>query len=92
VYRFVTDGIESALDQARAAAGHKFVSVMGGADLGRQYIAAGLVDEISFHLVPVLLGGGTRMFEDIHQGHTRLEVVDVVATPAATHLRYRVAR
>jgi dihydrofolate reductase len=90
VYRFVTDGIESALEQARAAAGDKDVTVMGGADLGRQYLAAGLVDEISLHVVPVLFGSGTRMFEDLHKGHVRLEAVETVATPSATHLRYRV--
>jgi dihydrofolate reductase len=90
VYRFVTDGIESALEQARAAAGDEDVCVMGGADLGRQYIAAGLLDEISIHLVPVLFGSGTRMFEDLHKGHVRLEVVDTLATPSATHLRYRI--
>ena len=90
VYRFVTDGIESALKQARAAAGDKDVSIMGGADLGRQYLAAGLVDEVLIHLVPVLFGTGTRMFEDLHKGHVRLEMVDALSTPSATHLRYRI--
>lgn len=92
VYRFVTDGIQSALEQARVAAGDKDVTVMGGADLGRQYIAAGLVDEISIHLVPVLFGGGTRMFGDLHKGHIQLEAVDVLATPSASHVRYRIVR
>ena len=68
MYRFVADGIESALEQARAAAGNKDVTLMGGADLGRQYLAAGLVDDISIHLVPVLFGTGTRMFEGPPQG------------------------
>lgn len=90
VYHYVTDGIESALKQARAAAGDKEVKIMGGADLGRQYLAADLVDEISIHLVPVLLGTGTRMFEDLHQGHVRLEMSDALSTPPATHLRYRI--
>jgi dihydrofolate reductase len=67
VYRFVADGIESALEQARAAAGDKDVTITGG-DLGRQYLAAGLVDDISIHLVPVLFGTGTRMFEGPPQG------------------------
>ena len=92
VYRFVTDGIEKALDEARAAAGDKDVTVMGGADLGRQYLAAGLVDEISVHLVPVLFGAGTKMFEDLHKGHVRLEPVNALSTPFATHLRYRIVR
>jgi dihydrofolate reductase len=90
VYRFVTDGIEKALERARAAAGDKDVTIMGGADLGRQYLAAGLADEISIHLVPVLFGTGTRMFESLHNGHIRLEPMDVLATPTATHLGYRI--
>jgi dihydrofolate reductase len=65
---------------------------MGGADLGRQYFAAGLVDELQIHLVPVLFGSGTRMFDDLHKGHIQLEAVDVLPTPSATHLRYRVVR
>ena len=92
VYQCVTDGIESALEQAQAAAGDKDVCIMGGADIGRQFIAAGLVDEISIHLVPVLFGSGTPMFEEFHKGHVRLEPVDTLATPSATHLRYRIVK
>ena len=91
VYRYVTGGIESALELAREAAGDQDVCIMGGADLGRQFIAAGLVDEISIHLVPVLFGSGTRMFEDLHGGQPGLAVAEVLATPSATHLRYRIA-
>ena len=90
VYTFVTDGIDSALEQARAAAGDKTVTIMGGASLGQQYIAAGLVDEISIHLVPVLFGSGTTMFEHLGNQHIQLEPVHILDTPAATHLRYRV--
>jgi dihydrofolate reductase len=90
VYTFVTDGIESALEQAKMAAGDKDVAVMGGAELGQQYIGAGLVDEISIHLVPVLLGGGTRMFEHLGGEHIQLESAGVIETPEATHLRFRV--
>ena len=90
VYRFVTDGIESALEQAQAAAGDKVVVVMGGASIGQQYIAAGLVDEIQIHLVPVIFGGGTRMFENIGDGHLSLETTEVIETPLATHIRYRI--
>jgi dihydrofolate reductase len=89
VYTFVTDGIESALAQAQAAAGDRTVCVMGGADLGRQYLRAGLLDEISIHLVPVLLGAGTRMFEDLV---AELVTAEVVQTPTVTHLRYRISR
>jgi dihydrofolate reductase len=89
VYNFVTDGIESALEQARAAAGDGVVSVMGGADVGQQFIRAGLVDEITLHVVPVLFGSGKRMLENIvDSAHVELEPVDVVHTPQATHLTY----
>jgi dihydrofolate reductase len=90
VYTFVTDGIESALEQAKAVAGGKNVTVMGGAELGRQYIAAGLVDEIQIHLVPVLFGAGTKMFDGLADDHIQLETVEVIQTPAAIHLRFRV--
>jgi dihydrofolate reductase len=92
IYTFVTDGIESALEQAKAAADGKIVTVMGGASIGRQYIAAGLVDEISIHLVPVLFGGGTRMFENLGGEHIRLEAAGAIETPQATHLRFRLAK
>jgi dihydrofolate reductase len=89
VYTFV-DGIERALEQAKAAAGDQDVAVMGGADIGQRYIRAGLVDEISIHFVPVLFGGGTRMFEHLGSEHIQLETAGVIETPAATHLRFRV--
>ncbi|GAA3122258.1 dihydrofolate reductase family protein [Planomonospora alba] len=92
VYRFVTDGIDSALRQARQAAGGKDVTVMGGADVARQFIRADLIDEIQIHLVPVLFGGGTRLFEHLGDGHIRLEPAEVVESSEATHLRYRVIK
>ena len=92
VYEFVTDGIEAALERAQSAAGDGVVTVMGGADIGQQYIAAGLVDEVSLHLVPILFGEGTRMFENLGDGHLELEPVDITQTPTATHLRYRLVR
>ncbi len=88
VYTFVSSGIEDALRQAEAVAGDKVVAVGGGALTFRQYLAAGLVDVISINLVPVLLGGGTPLFEEGEQA--QLELVEVVDTPLATHLRYRV--
>lgn len=66
--------------------------MMGGADIGQQYLRAGLVDEISIHLVPVLFGSGTRMFDHLGDEHIQLEIIEVIPTPAATHLRYRVVR
>ena len=90
VYTFVSAGIESALEQAKAVAGEKTVAVMGGAQIGQQFIRAGLVDEISIHLVPVLFGSGTWMFEHLGGEHIRLETAGVIETPEATHLRFRV--
>ncbi len=92
VYEFVTDGIEAALDRARAAAGAKDVTVMGGANTGQQYLRAGLIDRVSIHLVPVLFGGGTRMFENLDGDQPRLECTGSIQTDEATHLRYRVVR
>lgn len=92
VYTFVTDGIEPALRQAQEAAGEQDVVIIGGATLGRAYIAAGLVDEIVMHIVPVLFGTGTRMFEDMGIGHLQLEPIEVVGRPLATHIRYRFDR
>jgi len=91
VYTFVTGGIEEALKQAQAAAGDGVVVVMGGADLGRQYLAAGLLDEISIHLVPVVFGGGIPLFDGLVD-RVDLEPVEAIQTPGATHLRYRVVR
>ncbi|GAA4426211.1 dihydrofolate reductase family protein [Georgenia halophila] len=90
VYTFVTDGPEEALAQARRAAGDKDVYVMGGAQTGAAFLEAGLLDEIGIHLVPVLLGSGTPLFDSLGH-HVRLESLDAVQTPSATHLRYRVA-
>jgi dihydrofolate reductase len=87
-FHFVTDGIESALEQARAAAGERDVMVAGGAQAIQQYLAAGLLDELYLHIVPVLLGGGERLLEDV--GDPALEPVTVVASPTVTHVKYRV--
>jgi dihydrofolate reductase len=92
LYTFVPGGIEPALEQAKAAAGDKAVTVMGGATTGQQYLRAGLVDELSIHLVPILLGGGTRMFEHHGEEPIRLEQAGSQCTAAATHLRLRVVK
>lgn len=92
VYTFVTDGIESALRRAREIAGDKNIYVMGGPNIATQFIRAGLVDEIGIHLVPVLLGEGSRLLDHIGNGHIQLEVLSVVDTPAATHLLYRIVK
>jgi dihydrofolate reductase len=87
-FTFVTDGIEAALDRARAAAGAKQVTIAGGARAVQQYLAAGLLDELYLHVVPVVLGAGERLLE--HVGDPRLTPVEVVHSPAVTHIRYRV--
>jgi dihydrofolate reductase len=89
-FHFVTDGIESALAQARAAAGDQDVSIAGGAGTVNQYLAAGLLDELYLHIAPILLGGGERLLEDV--GNPSLEPVKVAGSPAVTHVKYRVVR
>jgi len=88
VYSFVTNGIESALAQAQAAAGEKDVVVMGGANVARQYLRAGLVDEVQIHLVPVVLGAGTPMFDGV--GRLDLTTLEAIRSEHATHLRFRI--
>jgi len=85
----VTDGIESALEQARAVAGDRPIAV-GAADVAQQYLRAGLLDEIHINLVPVLLGDGVRLFANLSDHHFLLECTRVVASTGVTHLRYRV--
>jgi dihydrofolate reductase len=91
VYTFV-DGIESALTRVKATAGDKDVNIMGGAKIGQQYIRAGLVDEISIQLVPILFGSGTRLFEQHGNEPIQLETIDAINTAAATHMRFRVIK
>jgi dihydrofolate reductase len=88
---FVTDGVRAAVERARAAAGDRWVAVGGGADLARQCLAAGLVDEVQLHVVPVVAGGGLRLF-DPPVPDLRLTKLRVVDAPNVTHLRYRVDR
>jgi len=90
-FTFVTDGIESALEQAKAAAGGKDVSLGGGAAVAQQYLAAGLIDELLLNVVPVLLGSGTRLFENVAPAEVGLEQVRVVEAPGVAHLFYRSA-
>ena len=90
-FEFVTGGIEDALARAREAAGGKNVVQMGGADLLRQYLDAGLVDEFTLTIAPVLLGGGKRLFDGISQTGITFERTGVIESPFATHLRFRVS-
>ena len=90
-FNFVTDGIESALEQARAAAGDKDILIGGGGEVIQQYLAAGLVDECQIHVAPMLLGGGASLFGALGD-QLRLEPVRVLDSPAVTHIQYRVLR
>jgi dihydrofolate reductase len=89
-FTFVTDGIESALAQAREAAGGGDIAIAGGAHTVNQYLAAGLIDELRLHVAPVLLGAGERLFDGV--GDLTLEPLGVRGTDPVTHLRYRVTR
>src|SRR5215218_7553697 len=88
-FHFVTDGIESALEQAREAAGGKDVMLWGGGHIAQQYLAAGLLDELELHVVPVLLGDGARLFDNPGNAAVQLEQVRAVEAPGVTHLKYR---
>ncbi|MFI6488777.1 dihydrofolate reductase family protein [Streptomyces sp. NPDC050564] len=88
-FTFVTNGIHSALDQAKAAAGDRNVDIAGGASTVQQYLSEGLIDELQLHVVPALLGEGLRLFEGLGAARRNLQSVRVVDTPLATHLKYR---
>jgi len=89
-FHFVTDGIESALEQARAAAGEKDVLIAGGGEAAQQYLRAGLLDVVQVHVAPLFLGSGVRLFDGIPLDAVTLETERVVASPKVTHLRFRV--
>ena len=91
-YTFVTDGIEAALELARAAASDKNVGIWGGANLIREYLRAGLLDEMQLHLIPVLFGDGIRLFEDLGPERIELRRTSSIETPSATHLRFSVVK
>jgi dihydrofolate reductase len=91
-FTFVTDGIERALELARAEAGDKDVEVSGGAQMVQQYLRAGLLDELQIHYAPVFLGGGVRLFDGPGLEPVALEPEQVVESPRVTHVRYRVVR
>jgi dihydrofolate reductase len=91
-YNFVNDGIESALQQARAAAGSKDVLVMGGANAIQQFLNAGLVDELHLHVAHLLLGNGTRLFDKLTIKATELEKISTTDTQGVTHLKFRIPK
>jgi dihydrofolate reductase len=89
-FTFVTDEIESALEQAKQAADARDVLLGGGANVAQQYLAAGLIDEFELHVVPILLGDGARLLENV--GNLELEQVRAVDAPGVTHIKYRVIK
>jgi dihydrofolate reductase len=91
-FHFVTDGIESALSQARSAAAGKDILLGGGAETINQFLAARLFDEVNISVAPRLLGGGARLFDNLGDSIPRLEQMRVVDAPGVVHLRYRVVR
>jgi dihydrofolate reductase len=91
-YTFVTDGLINALEQARAAAEEKDVTIMGGANLAQQFIEGGLVDELRIHVAPVLFGAGTRLFDLVGVGQADLELTRCNSSRKAAHLRFAFRR
>jgi dihydrofolate reductase len=87
-FHFVTEGIDAALEQAKAVSGDKDVSIGGGANVVQQYLAAGLLDEIVLSVVPILLGGGARLFDNLGEPTPMLRQVEAVDAPGVTHIRY----
>jgi len=90
-FTFHTDGIESALERARDAAGDKDVFIGGGADVINEYLAAGLIDELELHVAPILLGAGARLFDGVGP-NLKLEALRVIEAPGVAHLKYRVVK
>jgi dihydrofolate reductase len=92
IFAFVTGGPESALEQAKAAAGDKDVRIAGGANTLTQFLEAGLLDELQIHLAPELIGDGVRLFDQVDPERVELEPTRVIDSPRVTHLRYRVTK
>jgi dihydrofolate reductase len=91
-FTFVTEGVEPALQQAQEAAGGKDIALAGGANVAQQCLRAGLVDEMQLHVASVLLGGGTRLLDNLEGANLELECIRVVAAPRVTHLKYRIGK
>ena len=91
-FTFVTEGVEAAVERARAAAGSANIQIAGGASVGQQALRAGLVDELQMHLVPVLLGEGIRLFDHLGSAKIELETSELSLGTGVTHLLYRVVK
>jgi dihydrofolate reductase len=91
-FYFTNESIETVLAKAQAAAGDKDVRITGGANTIQQYLNAGLIDEFTIHLVPIMLTNGIRLFEGINKDRFSFEITEVVNSPLVTHLTYRVVK
>lgn len=91
-FYFINDGIESALEKAKKAAGNKDIRIAGGANVIQQYLNAGLVDEFTIHYAPIMLGKGVRLFDHLENGKFSLEVIEAINSTLVTHLFYRVIK
>jgi dihydrofolate reductase len=91
-FYFINDGIESAYEKAKAAAGKKDLRISGGADCIRQYLNAGYIDEFTLHIAPILLGSGLRFFDGVDKTKSDFTIIDTIKSPMATHITYRVDR
>lgn len=92
-FHFVTDGIHAALEHARNAAGRKDINIGNGSDVVKQFLQAGLIDEMEVHtIVPRLLGSGSCLFDNMDGGQLRYECIRVLSSPAVTHFKYRSVR
>jgi len=91
-FYFVTDGFESALEKARAAAGALDVRISGGADVIQQALKAGAVDELAIHVAPIIMAHGVRLFDHLSTADVTLQPVEAIQSPVVTHLRYRVVK
>ena len=89
-FYFVNDGLESALQKAKQAAGHKDIRISGGANVIQQFLNAGLVDDFTIHFSPVLLGKGVRLFDSIDKSKFTIDVLETINSPLVTHLHYKV--
>jgi dihydrofolate reductase len=88
-FHFVTEGVNAALERAKRTAGEKDVNIGGGASVAQQFLKAGLIDELEVHVAPILLGGGSRLFDNMDGWLPRYEPVRLVCSPAAAHFKYR---
>lgn len=91
-FYFINDGIESALEKAKASAGEKDIRVQGGADTIRQFLNAGLIDEFFIHIAPVFLGSGIRLFDQINKDIYDIQIMEVIPSDLTTHLRYKLIK